>query len=372
MGIYKLPKSQWTKDGRKYKYYLYEKDGTGKRHKKFSKAYKTKQEAQRAEYEFQDNKTVYSGDMNMTFGELVDQYVISRKNSVRRRTLETYTKRRKYFTIFETVKLKDLNGELYNQFQQDLWDKPIVCSTRNDVQKFLKIIINWGMKRYDINLMPFYNKIENFNDPNELIQEKDVYTFEEFQQFLTGTDDLNTRVMFEILYYCGLRRGEARGLQWTDIDWKNKLVSITKQANSVKDTQHEYELTPPKTKSSIRTLPIADALYNDLVKLYAEKQKYYGFNNKWFVFGTYEPLTFYKMGSLGWKVAEKANIRHLPLHGFRHSCASLLINTGQPPTTVSKYLGHASIKETLDTYSHMFPNNLDDAKLAIDNLNKSI
>ena len=81
MGIYKLPKSQWTKDGRKYKYYLYEKDGTGKRHKKFSKAYKTKQEAQRAEYEFQDNKTVYSGDMNMTFGELVDQYVISRKNS---------------------------------------------------------------------------------------------------------------------------------------------------------------------------------------------------------------------------------------------------------------------------------------------------
>ncbi|MBQ8131144.1 MAG: tyrosine-type recombinase/integrase, partial [Bacilli bacterium] len=99
---------------------------------------------------------------------------------------------------------------------------------------------------------------------------------------------------------------------------------------------------------------------------------YYGFNDKWFVFGDYEPLTFYKMQALSWEVSKLAEIRHLPLHGFRHSCASLLINTGQPPTTVSNYLGHASVKETLDTYSHMFPNNLINAKMAMDNLNKSI
>lgn len=57
---------------------------------------------------------------------------------------------------------------------------------------------------------------------------------------------------------------------------------------------------------------------------------------------------------------------------FRHSCASLLINTGQPVTTVSKYLGHASTKETLDTYAHMFPNNLTNVKNTIDNLNLGI
>ena len=59
-------------------------------------------------------------------------------------------------------------------------------------------------------------------------------------------------------------------------------------------------------------------------------------------------------------------------YSFRHSCASLLINTGEPPTTVSKYLGHASTKETLDTYAHMFPNNLGDVKNTIDNLNLGI
>ena len=272
----------------------------------------------------------------------------------------------------ENVKLKDMDGNLYHKFQQELWDKPIKCSSRNDIQKFLKIILNWGMKMYDINLMRFYKKIEFFKDPNEMKEEKDVYTFEEFQKYITGTTNLNDKTMFEMLYYCGLRRGEARGLQWSDIDWNNKLVSITKQANSVKDSQKYYELTPPKTSKSIRTLPLTEVLYNDLVNLYNEKKKYYGFNDKWFIFGEHDPLTFGMMSRINGRIAQNADTRRIPLHSFRHSCASLLINTGQPVTTVSKYLGHASTKETLDTYAHMFPNNLTNVKNTIDNLNLGI
>ena len=372
MGIYKLPKNQWTKDGRKYKYYWNEKDKNGKWKKSFSKAYKTKLDAMNAEREFLNSKVEFGGDMDMTFGTLTDQYIESQKNKVRRRTMETYLKRRRYFTDFENVKLKDMDGNLYHKFQQDLWNKPIKCSTRNDVQKFLKIILNWGMKMYDINLMKFYKKIEFFKDPNEMKEEKDVYTFEEFQKYITGTTNLNDKAMFEMLYYCGLRRGEARGLQWSDIDWNNKLVSITKQANSVKNCQKYYELTPPKTSKSIRTLPLTDVLYNDLVNLYNEKKKYYGFNDKWFIFGEHDPLTFGMMSRINGRIAKNADIRRIPLHSFRHSCASLLINTGQPVTTVSKYLCHASTKETLDTYAHMFPNNLPDVKNTMDNLNLSI
>ena len=64
--------------------------------------------------------------------------------------------------------------------------------------------------------------------------------------------------MFEVLYYCRLCRGEARDLQWSYIDWNNKLVSITKQANSVKDSQKYYELTPLKTSKSISNLPLTE------------------------------------------------------------------------------------------------------------------
>ena len=369
MGIYKLPKDQWTKDGRKYRYYWSEKDQNGKWHKKFSPAYKTRLDAMNAEREFLNAKVDFGGNMDMAFGTLIDQYIESQKNKVRKRTMETYIKRRKYLAMFENVKLRDMDGNLYHKFQKSLWDLPIKCSSRNDIQKFLKIILNWGMKMYDINLMKFYKKIEFFKDPNEMKQEKDVYTFEEFQKYITGATNLNDKTLFEMLYYCGIRRGECRGLQWSDIDWNNNIVSITKQACSSNDDEKFYELAPPKTSKSIRTLPITDTLYNDLVALYNEKKKYYGFNDKWFIFGDLDPLTFGMMHRINKRIAERAGIRRIPLHNFRHSCASLLINTGHVPTTVSKYLGHASTKETLDTYAHMFPNNLTDVKKAIDNLN---
>ena len=78
------------------------------------------------------------------------------------------------------------------------------------------------------------------------------------------------------------------------------------------------------------------------------------------------------MSKINDRIAKNADIQKISLHCFKHSCASLLINTGQPATTVSKYLGHASTKETLDTYAHMFPNNLTNVKNTIDNLNLGI
>lgn len=54
------------------------------------------------------------------------------------------------------------------------------------------------------------------------------------------------------------------------------------------------------------------------------------------------------------EIARDANIKRIRLHDFRHSCASLLINNNANIAVVSQFLGHASIEETLDTYTHMF------------------
>ncbi|MGN1311874.1 MAG: tyrosine-type recombinase/integrase [Bacilli bacterium] len=55
----------------------------------------------------------------------------------------------------------------------------------------------------------------------------------------------------------------------------------------------------------------------------------------------------------------KTDLKKIRIHNFRHSCASLLINNGANVTLVAKYLGHAKIKEKLNTYSHMFSTTLD-------------
>lgn len=65
---------------------------------------------------------------------------------------------------------------------------------------------------------------------------------------------------------------------------------------------------------------------------------------------------------------EKARVKQIRIHNFRHSCASLLINNGANVTMVAKYLGHAKIDETLNTYSHIFQNKLDEVVNTINNL----
>ncbi len=54
-----------------------------------------------------------------------------------------------------------------------------------------------------------------------------------------------------------------------------------------------------------------------------------------------------------------ARVKDIRIHDFRHSCASLLIDSGSNITLVAKYLGHSKIDETLNTYSHMYQNRLD-------------
>ena len=64
-----------------------------------------------------------------------------------------------------------------------------------------------------------------------------------------------------------------------------------------------------------------------------------------------------------------SGVKYIRTHDFRHSCASLLINSGANVTMVARYLGHSQIDETLNTYSHMFPSALNNVICIINNLN---
>ena len=68
------------------------------------------------------------------------------------------------------------------------------------------------------------------------------------------------------------------------------------------------------------------------------------------------------------KNCELAELPQIRIHDFRHSCASLLINSGTNVTVVAKYLGHTKIEETLNTYTHLFSTELNKVINVIDNL----
>lgn len=127
-------------------------------------------------------------------------------------------------------------------------------------------------------------------------------------------------------------------------------------------------VTTPKTRTSVRTLPVSERVMNDLHELYLRDKKQYGFNQKWFGFGDKEPLSAHILRHQKNKYTQESGVKQIRIHDFRHSCAPVLINNGASIMIVAKYLGHAKIDETLNTYSHLFKNKMDEIVKTMDNL----
>ena len=113
------------------------------------------------------------------------------------------------------------------------------------------------------------------------------YTWEEFKQFISVINNIKWRSLFEVLFFCGLRRGELLGLTWDNINFNNKQISIVK---NVVQIDGKYIITTPKTRTSMRTLSVPQRVINDLQMLYNKTKKLRNFSNSWFVFGRKKPL----------------------------------------------------------------------------------
>ena len=361
MPVRQLKKNKWTKDGRSWIFYLYERqiDGTLKQYT--SKAFLTKEEAEREELAYRDKYLTSSVNPHMTFREAYLKFYEYKADKVRTTTLKTYRDRMRYMGILDNVELVNLNGEDYQRWRNEINKLDIRSTYKRDIQKFIKMVINFVERNYEFNLRKFYTKLEPFNDPNELEKEMRFYTPEEFYKFIAVITDLQMRCLFKTLYYCGLRRGEARGLQWKNVDLDNRRIYIKHQVQNNVETNNDKDwyICACKTNTSHRTVPIPEDLFEELTEFKRQLKKYKAYRDTWFVFGDKNPIGTHKMNN--WKNAycKKAGIKQIRLHDFRHSCVSALINAKSPVPTISALVGHSTPTETLDTYSHMFEESLE-------------
>lgn len=344
----------------------------GKRHQYQSKAYMTENEALQAEKEYLNKYKDVKVNQHMTFKESYTIYYEYQKDKIKDSTLKTYRDRIKYMGLLDNVELVNLDWDLYQKWRAQI-NKTNLCDRyKTDIQKFIKQVINFAEKQWDFNLRKFYNKLEPFKTPGALKKEMDFYEPEEFFKFISVVDDLRYKCFFELLYYCGLRRSEARGLQWKHIDFKNKLLTVSQQVlnPSNSNASTEWYISSTKTEASNRTTPIATTLLNDLAELKKSNEKIAKFKQTWFVLGDNVPMATGRMYFYRNKYAEKAGVKRIRLHDFRHSCASVLISGSAPITAVSNFLGHSETTETLETYTHMFIKDLANVPKFFDTLEK--
>ena len=104
----------------------------------------------------------------------------------------------------------------------------------------------------------------------------------------------------------------------------------------------------PKTPKSKRNISIPDFLYDDIQNYIS---KLYGIQND-------DRIFYFTKSALSKEIktsAEKAGLPPIRIHDLRHSHASMLIEMGFTPLEIAERLGHESVKTTLDTYSHLYP-----------------
>src|SRR5688572_9785463 len=160
--------------------------------------------------------------------------------------------------------------------------------------------------------------------------------------------------MFVTLLHTGIRSGECAGLQWGDLDFNSKFVTVRRTVTPSGRIE--------KTKTDrIRKVDMSDDLARELESYRKECLK------KWFKEG--KPLPDWVFANSEAKppdmhnvkrraflnALDKAKLRRIRMHDLRHSYASILISAGVSPAYVQKQLGHASIKLTVDTYTHLIP-----------------
>lgn len=213
----------------------------------------------------------------------------------------------------------------------------------------------FGRRRY------FYSK-------NLKVPKVDFWTYEEFMKFISVVDDELYSTLYKTLYYTRMRLGECLALNWNDI--RDNHIDVNKTI-SKEHVNGKYDITTPKTKKSNRKILLDDETINILNELKLFYQKHVGFNEAWFVFGGLNPMSQTTVNRRKDEYCVIAKVKRIRIHDLRHSHATLLLSRGVPITVISKRLGHADMTMTLNTYSHLIPEDEDKAINIINDLIKN-
>lgn len=363
MAVYK---GKPTKDGRLYFFRIKYKDIFGNIVDYSSKKYKGYKEAQdeEANYRIQINKHEINR-MNPTFDEIFNEWYQYHLKEVKKQSAMKDYNLFKHLDYIKTIHINNYNIQNHNQLLFYLDKEPISLRYKNKILGLLRLLIKYSNKFYNTsdNMLKFINYYKESKEKKEM----QFFTYDEYLKFDSVIKDLEWHTFFEILYFLGLRQGECQALTWNDINFKNKQLSISKTLTT-KIKGENYTISSPKTKNSIRILPLPKNVLNDLKNIQKKAYTYKDYSDKWFIFGNTLPFKESTIQRHKNEYCKFAELKQIRIHDFRHSCASFLINKGASITLVSRYLGHSKVSITLDIYSHFYKSELDNITEIIDNL----
>jgi integrase len=184
------------------------------------------------------------------------------------------------------------------------------------------------------------------------------------RRLLDAVKNDQNEALYSVAMALGLRKGEALGLRWDDVDLEAGMLRVRHQLQS----QGGKKLTEPKSDRSRRTLPLPDFAVKALRAHRARQlQARLVGGSRWkdtghvFTTSVGTPMDGSRVSKQFRKALKKAGLTHKRFHDLRHTAASLLLAQGVHPRVVMETLGHSQISVTMNTYTNVMPTLLRDA-----------
>lgn len=323
------------------------------------RGFETLKQAKDQERVFLINRGDGSSRTELKFGELSNLFLDYKKTRVAPSTYYSYEHVLSSAILqqFEKVSVDKLTSKDIVRFQTKLTTDNYEYATKHNIMIVFKMVFEFGRKFYGVKNDPFYS-VEAIKRP-KVRKEYNIYTIDQFKQFISVIDEEIYVVMFSILFYLGLREGELLALQFRDIDTQNKTIDINK--TYIVSKSNGVRIQPTKTRSSNTKLPIPNHLL-PLIENYLKETriKHPTIRKTDFAFGISQPLSPNTLARKNKKYAKWAKLKKIRIHDFRHSAASYYLANNVPISVVQKIMRHTSITTT-SRYLHSTDSQIVDA-----------
>ncbi len=245
---------------------------------------------------------------------------------------------------FRDVKIKDIDAEMLQMWQQYMKSyitrngTPMADSSLRRTQMQLNAVLNYAVAKGYLRFSPM---VDLTNLGSTVTPERLTWSDEEFFLFRKAAPE-EWRVFYDLMYFMGLRIGEARAITPADITYEkgNAYLHITKSCDI------DGETDSPKSTSSTRTLLLPEEIKQGLKDRISRT---YGLK-------PYERIFWERPGgiySITNRACETAGVRKISHHDMRHSCATNLVASGEYTLVdAARFLGHKNAFVTANTYVH--------------------